>query len=96
MSGSTDDKYLTTQALEWFDGVKGRLWAWLFDEHQNYKHTTAISSFVLGAVMVRIVPDAFAYAAAAGGALVILTFVAACLIPVAWLVEWGVRKISGR
>jgi hypothetical protein len=45
--------------LEWFDAVRHRFWKWLFDEERDYKRLTAIASFVLGAVVVRIEPDVF-------------------------------------
>jgi VIT1/CCC1 family predicted Fe2+/Mn2+ transporter len=91
-----DEKYLTTQALEWFDGVKSGFWSWLLDEEQGYKHTTAIASFILGALVVYIVPDAFTYAGVAAGAFIILAFLVGCLVPIALLVEWALRKVWGR
>ena len=91
---STADKYLTTQALEWFDAVKSRAWSWLLDEENDYKHTTAIASFILGAVVVRIERDVFTYAGAVAGALIILAFVVGFLIPVAYLIEWLLRDLS--
>jgi hypothetical protein len=96
VTSDAGDKYITTQALEWFDGVKSRFWSWLFDEEQGYKHATAIASFILGAVVVHIKPDAFTYAGVAAGALIILAFVVGCLIPIALLVEWALRKVLGR
>ncbi len=96
MTSDAGDKYLTVQALEWFDGVKNRFWFWLFDEDQGYKHTTAIASFILGAVVMRIEPEAFYYAGVAAGALIILAFAVSCLIPIALLTEWVLRKVSGR
>jgi hypothetical protein len=95
VTSDAGDKYLTTQALEWFDGVKSRFWSWLFDEEQGYKHTTAIVSFILGALVVHIVPDAFTYAGVAAGLLIFFAFLVACLIPIALLVEWALRKVSG-
>ena len=89
------DKYLTTQALEWFDAVRHRFWNWLFDEEHDYKRLTAIASFVLGAVVVRIEPDVFSYVATVAGALIMLLFAISFLIPVAYLVEWAMRRASG-
>jgi hypothetical protein len=91
-----DEKYLTTQALEWFDGVKSGFWFWLLDEEQGYKNTRAIANFILGAVVVYIVPDAFTYAGVAAGAFIILAFLVGCLVPIALLVEWALRKVWGR
>ena len=45
--------------------------------------------------MLRIEPDAFIYASIAAGALIILAFVIGCLIPIALLIEWAFRKLSG-
>jgi hypothetical protein len=90
----TEDKYLAIQALELFDGVKDRMWKWLFDAEQDYKHTTAIMFFILGALVVYIVPDAPDYAVLAAVALFILLFIFCCLVPVALLVEWALRKVS--
>jgi hypothetical protein len=90
----TNDKYLATQALDWFDGVKDRIWSWVFDEEQDYKHASAIMFFILGALVVHFVPDAFDYAEFAFGALIILLFIAGCLWPIALLVEWALRKVS--
>jgi hypothetical protein len=96
MTNDVGDKYITTQALEWFDGVKSGLWSWLFDEAQGYKHTTAIASFILGAVLLRIEPEAFTYAGVAAGAIIMLAFLVSFLIPVVYLVEWAVRKATGQ
>jgi hypothetical protein len=87
------DKYLTTQALEWFDAVRHRLWNWLFDEEPRCKRLTAIATFVLGAVVVRIEPDVFSYAATAAGALLMSLFVISFLIPVAYLIEWALGPL---
>jgi hypothetical protein len=95
MTSDGGDKYITTQALEWFDGVKSRFWSWVFDEEQGYKHTTAIASFILGAVVMHIEPDAFTYAGVATGALIILALVVGCLVPIALLIELGVAQSVG-
>jgi hypothetical protein len=96
MTSDAGDKYLTVQALEWFDGVKSRFWFWLFDPDRYFKRITAITSFILGAVLMRLVPDVFYYAWLAAGALIVLVFVVSCLIPIALLIEWALRKVSGR
>jgi hypothetical protein len=88
----SSDKYFTTRALEWFDGIKDRCLSWSFDSH----HLTAVASFVLGALVVEIEPDAFSYAQVAAGLLLMLLFVAACLVPFAVLFEWALRKLFAR
>ena len=45
---------------------------------------------------MRIEPRAFYYAGVAAGTLLILAFVVACLFPIALLIEWALRKVSGR
>jgi hypothetical protein len=90
------DKYLTTQALEWFDDVKDGVWSWVFDEEQGYQRITAIASFILGALIVYIEPDVFFYAALAAGWLLVLAFLITCLIPIGYLAEWAVRKVKER
>jgi hypothetical protein len=82
------DKYLTTQALEWFDAVRQRFWDWLFDE-QPRARLTSIAGFVLGAVVARMEPEVFSYAATAAGALLISLIIISFLIPVAHFVEWA-------
>jgi hypothetical protein len=79
------DKYLTTQALEWLDGVKDRVWSWVFDDEQGYQRITAIASFILGALIVHIEPDIFTYALVATGWLLVLAFLICCLIPIGLL-----------
>ena len=58
MTGGARDKSLTTQALGWFDGVKDRAFSWVFDAEQGYKHTMAITCFVLGALLAYLAPGA--------------------------------------
>jgi hypothetical protein len=87
------DKYLTTQALEWFHAVRHRFWNWLSDEEPHYRRLTIIGSFVFGAVVVRIEPDVFLYAATSAGMLTMLLFAISFLIPVAYLVEWTLRPL---
>jgi hypothetical protein len=96
MTSEAGDKYLIIQALEWFDGVKSRFWSWLFDEEQDFKHLTAVASFILGAVVVYIEPNVFTYVGIAAGTLFLLAFLVCCLVPIALLLEWALRKISGR
>jgi hypothetical protein len=83
-----EDKYLATKALEWFDGVKDRVWKWVFDEG----HFAAIMYFVLGALVVHFVPDAIDYFWLAIVVLFILLLIVSCLVPIAWFVEWALRK----
>jgi hypothetical protein len=85
------NKYLTTQALEWFDGVRQRFWDWLFDE-QPRSRLTSIVGFVLGAVVARIEPDVLSCAETAAGALLLSLIIISFLIPVAYLIEWGIRR----
>jgi hypothetical protein len=96
MTSDAGDKYLTTRALEWFDGARQRFWQWLFDEERDFKRPTAIASFVLGVFIARIEPDVLLYAVSTVGAVITLTFVVGFLIPVVYLVEWGLRKATGR
>jgi hypothetical protein len=96
MTSEGSGRYLTIQALEWFDSVKDRFWSWLFDEDHGYKQITAIASFILGAVVMHIEPDSFTYAGVVAGALIILAFLVGCLIPIALLLEWALRKALGR
>jgi hypothetical protein len=96
MTSDAGDKYLTTRALEWFDSARARFWKWLFDEEHDFKRPTAIASFILGAFIVRIEPDALSYAVYAAGTVIMLTFAVGFLIPVVYLVEWGLRKATGR
>ena len=96
MISDASDKYLTTRALEWFGSARERFWKWLFDEEHDFKRPTAIASFILGAFIVRIEPDALSYAVYAVGAVIMLTFAVGFLIPVVYLVEWGLRKATGR
>ena len=88
MASGAGDKYLTTQALEWFDGVKARLWSWFFE------NTTAITYFIVGALVVYFEPKAVEYAVLAFGALFLLALLVGCLVPIAYLVEWALRKVS--
>jgi hypothetical protein len=96
MTSDAGDKYLTTRALEWFDGARQRFWKWLFDEERYFNRPTAIASFLLGAFIARIEPDVLFYVAVAVGAVIALTFVVGFLLPVVYLVEWGLRKATGR
>jgi hypothetical protein len=96
MTSEGSGRYLTIQALEWFDSVKDRLWSWLFDEAHDYKRITAIASFILGAVVMHIEPNSLNYAGFVAGALIILAFLVGCLIPIALLLEWALRKAFGR
>jgi hypothetical protein len=96
MTSDAGDKYLTTQALEWFHSARERFWKWLFDEEHYFKRPTAIASFILGVFVARIEPDVLFYAGVAVGAVIMLTFAVGFLIPVAYLVEWGLRKATGR
>ena len=96
MTSDAGDKYITIHALEWFGGLWNRFLSWLLDEENGSKRITAIASFILGAVVMRIEPHAFYYATAAAGACIILAFVTSCLIPIALLIEWGLRKVSRR
>jgi hypothetical protein len=96
MTSDADDKFLTTRALEWFDGVRQRFWEWLFDEEHYFKRPTAIASFILGVFIAGIEPDVLFYVAVAVGAVITLTFVVGFLIPVVYLVEWGLRKATER
>jgi hypothetical protein len=79
--------------LEWFDAIRHRFWKWLFDEEPRYGRLTAIASFVLGAVVVRVEPDVFSYAATAAGVLLMSLLVISFLIPVAYLIEWAVGPL---
>jgi hypothetical protein len=92
----TGNKYYTTRALEGFDIIKARFWTWLFDEENDHKRPTAIISFILGAIVVRLIPDAFSYTEVAGGMLIILVVAVAFLIPALFLIEWVLRKLTGR
>jgi hypothetical protein len=47
----------------------------------------------VGAVVVRIEPDVFLYAATSAGMLTMLLFAISFLIPVAYLVEWTLRPL---
>jgi hypothetical protein len=96
MTSDAGNKYLTTQALEWFDGARARFWKWLFDEEHYFKRPTAIASFILGVVIVRIEPDVLSYAGFVVGVIIMLAFAVGFLIPVVYLVEWGCRKATGR
>jgi hypothetical protein len=69
--------------------VSDRVMDYLLDKQRM----TAIASFILGAVMMRIEPYAFYYAIAAAGVLLILAVVVGCLFPVALLIEWALRKM---
>jgi hypothetical protein len=86
------DKFITTRSLEWFGAVKSRFWVWLFDEGRDYKRLNFIVGIILGAIVVRLVPRAFEYVGIAAGALLILAFAVGCLIPIAYLVEWALRR----
>jgi hypothetical protein len=46
MTGEAGDKYLTTRALELFDGARERFWKWLFDEEHHFRRPTAIAYFI--------------------------------------------------
>jgi len=96
MTSDTGEKYLTTRALEWFDGARERFWKWLFDEEHNFRRPTAIAYFILGAFIVRIEPHVLYYAGLAVGAIIMLAFAVSILIPIVYLVEWGLRKATGR
>jgi hypothetical protein len=96
MTSDAGDKYLTTRALEWFGGARERFLKWLFDEKHDFKRPTAIASFILGAVVVRVEPDVVSYAVYAAGMVIMLTFTVGFIVPVVYLVEWGLRKATGR
>jgi hypothetical protein len=88
-----EDKYLAVQALEWFDGVRDRVWDWVFDEKQGFRNIAAIMYFIFGALVVHFVPKAPHYVGLAIGALIILLLIASFLIPVALFVEWAFRRV---
>jgi hypothetical protein len=96
MTGRAGDKYIATQALDWLNGIWSRFLTWLLDEEHDYKRATAFVYFILGAVAMRIAPGAFYYAVAGAGLLLFLLFVVCCLFPIALLIEWVFRKVSGR
>jgi hypothetical protein len=96
MTGNAGNKYIATRALDWLGGVWSGFLSWLIDEERGFKRLSTIGSFILGAFVMRIAPGVFYYAGAAAGLLLFLAFVVSCLFPIALLIEWAFRKVSGR
>ena len=95
MTSDAGDKYLTTQALEWFHSARERFWKWLFDEEHYFKRPTAIASFILGVFVARIEPDVLFYAGVAVGAVIMLTFAVGFLISGCLFGRVGIAESDG-
>ena len=94
MTDRAGDKYIATRALDWLNDIWGRFFDWLLDEERGYKRFNMVVAFIMGAIVIRVEPRAFHYAAEAVGLLIFLLFVICCLFPFALLIEWAFRKVS--
>jgi hypothetical protein len=89
----SDDRYFTTRALDWIGTATRRAVDWIFDEQRNYKRMNFILCFIAGAVVMRIAPEIFEYAGIAAGWLLISAFALSFLLPIAYLIEWALRRL---
>jgi hypothetical protein len=96
MNTNAGDKYITTQVLDWINRIWSRFLSWLLKEEYGHQRMNMIGGFILGAVVVRLVPYVFHYAIVGVGALLVVLFAVGCLTPIALLIEWAFRKLAGR